>query len=136
DCRGPLRSPPPRSFPMPPRANTRTVRWTARTPAPAGVHRRVRSVRPSDLDKPLENLRTVLGKKAFGMKLQSDQRISPMADAHHLPLTVGRVAPGRDDEIRMNRVGLDHQAVIARRDERIRQALKKPLIVVKDPIRF
>src|SRR6476646_6997728 len=70
------------------------------------------------------------------MKLQPEQRLRAVPDGHDFARSVWRVAPSGDDEIGMERVGLDHQAVIARGFERILKPLEQPLAVMMNPIGF
>ena len=66
------------------------------------------------------------------MELDAFERIALVAHSHDLIL----IGPGDDLELVRQRAGLDHQAVISRRLERVGKAAIDPPAVVMDPRRL
>ena len=70
--------------------------------------------------------------KALGVELHADDRQRSVPDGHDFPAAVGRFGPGGNEEIRVQRIGTDDEAVVARGGERVWQPLEDPLAVVVD----
>jgi hypothetical protein len=74
----------------------------------------------------------VLGEEALGVELHADNGQFPVADGHDFLLAAGGFSPSRNDEVGVQCIGPDDEAVIARGGQWIGEALENPLVVVVD----